>query len=383
MKTYRNLYPQIYDFANLYAAYRAARRGKRDRGEVLRFEQRVEDELFRLQRALREQTYRPGAYRHFYIYEPKRRKISAAPFRDRVVHHALINLLEPIWERKFIHDSYACRVGKGTHRALDRCTAWVRRYRYVLQCDIAKFFPTIDHAILLAILGRGVTDPQVLALCERIVGSGAGVLDSEREPRWLAGDDLFAPLRPQGLPIGNLTSQFWANVYLNELDQFVKRELKCRAYLRYADDFLLFSDDQATLHTWHGEVRAFAAERLRLHLHERKCQVYPTRTGVPFLGFRHHGTYRRLKRPAVVRFRRRLRRMQRAYAVGAIGSAEITPRVQSWCAHAAHGNTYRLRQQILSQTVFQRKDTHERSADLSQNLRSPPVAAADNAQISA
>lgn len=352
MKTYRNFYTQIYDFANLHAAYCAARRAKRDRAEVVRFEQRVEDALFRLQDQLREQTYAPGAYRHFYIFEPKRRKISAAPFRDRVVHHALVNLLDPIWERKFIHDSYACRVGKGTHRALDRCTEWVCKYRYVLQCDVAQYFPTIDHAILLAILSRTIADPQALWLCERIIASGAGVLDSERTPHWFPGDDLFAPLRPQGLPIGNLTSQFWANVYLNELDQFAKRELKCRAYLRYADDFLLFSDDKAALHAWHAELRDYAAERLRLRLHEHKCQVYPTRSGVPFLGFRHFVDHRRLKRESVVRFRRRLRVMQREYTAGRISRADVGVRIQSWCAHAAHGNTYRLRSQILRQAVF-------------------------------
>jgi retron-type reverse transcriptase len=352
MKTYRNLYPQVYDFENLYLSYRAARRAKRDRAEVARFEARVEDHLFRLQEELRAETYQPGAYRHFYIYEPKKRKISAAPFRDRVVHHALVNVIEPIFERRFIHDSYACRVGKGTHRALDRCTEFVRRYRFVLQCDVAKFFPTIDHAILLAILGRTITDPHVLRLCERIVRSGEGVLDSERELHWFPGDDLFAPLRPQGLPIGNLTSQFWANVYLNELDQFVKRELKCRAYLRYADDFLLFHDDKATLHSWLGELRDFAATRLRLLLHPAKCQVFPTSSGVPFLGFRHFATHRRLKRSNVVRFRRRLRRLQQAYASGSISLDRVGESIQSWCAHAAHGNTYRLRNQILRQTIF-------------------------------
>lgn len=352
MKTYRNLYPQICDFENLYAAYCAARRAKRGRYEVMRFEQRVEDQLFRLQEELRDQTYTPGAYRHFYIYEPKKRKISAAPFRDRVVHHALVNIIEPIWERKFIHDSYACRVGKGTHKALDRCTEWVRQYRYVLQCDIAKFFPTIDHAVLLSILNRTIADKQAFWLCERIIASGTGVLDSERELHWFPGDDMFAPLRPQGLPIGNLTSQFWANVYLNELDQFAKRELKCRAYVRYADDFLLFGDDLATLHAWHTELRAFAAERLRLHLHERKCQVYPTRTGVPFLGFRHFPTHRRLKRENVVRFRRRLRVLQRDYATGAISREKVGESIQSWCAHAAHGDTYRLRNKILREATF-------------------------------
>lgn len=253
-----------------------------------------------------------------------------------------------------IHDSYACRVGKGTHRALDRCTAWVRRHRFVLQCDVAKFFPTIDHAILLGILGRTIADDRVLWLCERIISSGAGVLDSEREPHWFPGDDLFAPLRPQGLPIGNLTSQFWANVYLNELDQFVKRELKCRAYLRYADDFLLFADDPATLHRWHAELRAYAAERLRLLLHPHKCQVYPTRTGVPFLGFRHFASHRRLKRPSVVRFRRRLRTYQRDYATGHMSLAQAGERIRSWCAHAAHGSTRRLRSQILRQAIFRK-----------------------------
>ncbi len=355
MKTYRNFYHQIYDFENLYRAYRAARRAKRDRAEVAQFVARVEDHLFRLQAELRAGIYQPGDYRHFYIAEPKRRKISAAPFRDRVVHHALVNVIEPIFERTFIHDSYACRVGKGTHRALDRCTAFVRRYRFVLQCDIAKFFPTIDHAILLDILSRKIVDPDVLALCERIVQSGTGVLDSEREIRWFPGDDMFAPLRPQGLPIGNLTSQFWANVFLNELDQFIKRDLKCRAYLRYADDFLLFHDDKATLQGWLAAVRAFAAHRLRLHLHDTKCQVFPPRSGVPFLGFHHFGSHRRLKRPVVVRFRRRLRALHQEYAAGRVSLEHVGTSVQSWCAHAAHGDTYRLRNQILRQTIIPAK----------------------------
>ena len=163
---------------------------------------------------------------------------------------------------------------------------------------------------------------------------------------------MFAPLRPQGLPIGNLTSQFWANVYLNELDHFVKRELKCRSYVRYADDFLLFGDDKPTLHRWHAELRTFAAEHLRLHIHSDKTQVFPTRTGVPFLGFRHFGSYRRLKRGTIVRFRRRLRRMQADYGAGRASASDIGRRIQSWCAHAAHGNTSRVRNQILRQSIF-------------------------------
>jgi hypothetical protein len=146
MKTYKNLYPQICTFENLFLAYRAAARGKRGKAEVAAFERELEPNLFRLQEKLLTQTYQPGSYTHFPIRDPKPRIISAAPFRDRVVHHALVRVIEPIFERRFIHDSYACRVGKGTHRALDRCQEFARRYRYVLQCDLCHFFPFIDLA---------------------------------------------------------------------------------------------------------------------------------------------------------------------------------------------------------------------------------------------
>ena len=148
MKTHKHLYPQICTFENLYQAYRKARRGKRGRAGPADFERVQEDELLALQDELQAQSYTPGAYRSFYIHDPKRRLISAAPFRDRVVHHALCRVIEPIWENRFIHDSYANRNGKGTHRALDRVTQFSRRYRYVLQCDIRQFFPSIDHALI-------------------------------------------------------------------------------------------------------------------------------------------------------------------------------------------------------------------------------------------
>ncbi|MCB0174116.1 MAG: hypothetical protein KDJ97_26610 [Anaerolineae bacterium] len=219
MKTYKNLYAQITDFDNLYAAWRKARKNKRYKLSTARFGQNLDMELLALHRELTAQTYQPGEYVHFTIHEPKRRLISAAPFRDRVVHHALCNIIEPIYERKFINDSYANRSGKGTHAALDRCTHYLRRYQYVLQCDVQQFFPAIDHAILKQILGRTLACAPTLRLCERIIDSGRDVLANEYDMRWFPGDDLFAAGRPRGLPIGNLTSQFWANVYLNELDQ--------------------------------------------------------------------------------------------------------------------------------------------------------------------
>jgi retron-type reverse transcriptase len=217
-----------------------AKKGKSGKEPVAAFMRKREDEIFALQEELQSKTYQPGAYHSFFIHDPKKRLISAAPFRDRVVHHALCNLIEPIYEARFIGDSYANRIGKGTHRAIDRAQEFSKKYPYVLQCDIRQFFPSIDHEILFDILSHHIADKDVLWLIGRILESGRGVLAEEYEMKYFEGDDLFAVNRPRGLPIGNLTSQFWANVYLNELDQFIKRELKVKAYIRYVDDFLLF-----------------------------------------------------------------------------------------------------------------------------------------------
>ena len=286
MKTYKNLYPRITSFANLYQAFRAARKGKRDRAAVAAFEFDLESNLLALAAELRDQTYQPGSYTSFYIYEPKRRLVSAAPFRDRVVHHALCSVIEPIWEKRFIHTSYACRLGKGTHRALDQAHAWVKRYRYAFHGDIVKYFPAIDHAVLRALLARRIADSQTLWLVDQILNSGAGILADEYPMTYFPGDDLLAALRPRGLPIGNLTSQFWANVYLHELDKFVKHDLRCPAYLRYMDDFVLFADSKQALHEWRSQITVFLAAHLRLVVHPRKSTVVPTRSGLDFCGFR-------------------------------------------------------------------------------------------------
>ena len=212
-----SLYPQIYNWDNFLLAHRKAARGKRSKEPAARFEYHLEDNLITLHDELQAKTYRPGPYDSFYIHEPKRRLISAAPFRDRVVHHALCNVIEPIFERSFIHDSYANRVGKGNHRALDRAQFFARRYRYVLPCDVRQFFPSVDHAILRRILARKLPDPDVMWLVDRILESSMGVPSKEYQMIWFPGDDLLAANRPRGLPIGNLTSQFWANCYLPEM----------------------------------------------------------------------------------------------------------------------------------------------------------------------
>jgi len=348
MKTYKSLYPKIYDFGNLYWAFRAARKGKRDRPAVAAFEFDLEHNLLTLQDELRDQTYRPGDYDNFYIHEPKRRLVSAAPFRDRVVHHALCQVIEPIWDRRFIHTSFACRVDKGTHKALDQCQAWVRRCRYACHGDVVKYFPSVDHQIMRSLLARRIADRRVMWLIDVILDGGAGIQAQESPLVYFPGDDLFAALRPRGLPIGNLTSQFWANVYLHELDKFVKHQLRCRFYLRYMDDFVLLSDDKAQLQSWKAAIRDFLAGRLRLVLHPKKSLVFPVKVGVDFCGFRIYPTHRRLRRSSVRRFVRRFRRQREAYRRGELTLEEMTTSVQSWIAHAEHGDTWRLRTRLFA-----------------------------------
>jgi len=354
IKTYRNLYPSICTFENLYIAYRAARKGKRSKASVAAFEFNQEGELAQLQSDLRDKTYQPGPYSSFYVHDPKRRLISAAPFRDRVVHHALCQVIEPIFEARFSHDSYACRLGKGTHRALDRCQVFARRYPYVLQCDVKQFFPSIDHTMLRARLARWIVDPDALWLIDRILGSGVGVLAEAYAMEWFPGDDLTAAWRPRGLPIGNLTSQFWSNVYLDVLDQFVKRTLKTPAYVRYCDDFLLFASDKTQLHDWRQALIEMLAG-LRLRLHEARAQVFPVTEGIPFLGFRVYPDHRRLKRRKGVAFARRWRALVQAYGQGEIDRQHLDAALQGWIAHARHADTYGLRRALISAVKFPRR----------------------------
>ncbi|MCX6029059.1 MAG: reverse transcriptase domain-containing protein [Chloroflexi bacterium] len=351
-RTFKHLYPLIYDPDNLWQAWRAARRGgKRKWPSVADFEVDLEQNLYALHEELRDHTYQPGPYRHFMIREPKVRRISAAPFRDRVLHHALMRVTWPLFEARMIHDSYACRVGKGTHAAIDRCQHFARGHRYVLQCDVVQFFPSVDLTILAGQLARHIACPDTLALMDRILASGVGVLADQYDMVYFSGDDLLAAARPRGLPIGNLTSQNWANVYLNDLDQFVKHELRCPAYLRYCDDFLLFADDKPTLWAWRAAVIGKLAE-LRLTLHADRAQVYPVKAGIPWLGFRVFPTHRRLKRENVKAFGRRLRAQRAAYRAGQTGPADVRQSLRAWIAHASHGNTYRLRRTLFRQVVF-------------------------------
>ncbi len=326
-----------------------SRRGKRYRASAAVFERHLGQNLTRLRDELCGGAYQPGPYTTFVIFEPARRLISAAPYRDRVVHHALCRVIEPLFERAFLFDSYANRKGKGTHAALDRATHYARKHRFVLQCDIRLFFPSIDHQILLGRLGRRIGCHRTLELCERILANS-----NPQEPAdfFFEGDDLFTPYeRRRGLPIGNLTSQFWANVYMDPFDHFVKDEMGVPGYVRYVDDFLLFGDSKEDLHRWLASIeRTLGGDGFRLLLHRRKTRIYPVAEGIPFLGFRVFPEHRRLLPGSVGRARRRLARI--AERGDTSGIAEIRNRLQSWIAHVSHGDTYGLRRHLLRDLVL-------------------------------
>ena len=344
-------FARLTSWPNLLKAARKARLGKRRQSGVAAFEMERERELLRLQSELRTHTYLPGRYEAFWIREPKRRLISAAPYRDRIVHHALVNVIGPVFEKNFIFDSYANRVGKGTHAAVARYHEFAQRFRYVLQCDIVKFFPSVDHAILKTLIRSRVRDRDALWLCDLIIDAS-----NPQEPVsvWFPGDDLFTPAeRHRGLPIGNMTSQFWANVYLHGLDNFVKRGLCCPGYIRYVDDFLIFGDDKRELTDIRNRVDLFL-QQLRLRIHEDRAQVRPTHRPTRFLGYRCWQDHRFLTKANIRRFRRRGRRMQRDYAEGTMSWDDIKVRLTCWNAHAATAHCHALRRRVLVRLKFTR-----------------------------
>jgi len=338
MKTCKDLFSRVVSFANLLDAAQKAAKGKRERPNVISFFSRLEENLWDLRRELTERTYRPGRYATFSIYRPKPRMISAAPFRDRVVHHALINVIGPPLERSFIHDSYANRVGKGTHLAIRRFQWFQRRYDYVLKCDIRKYFPSIDHEILKDSLHRRIADPGALWLIDLIIDASN---EQESVCDYFPGDDLLTPAtRRRGLPIGNLTSQFFANLHLNPFDHFVKEHLACKAYLRYVDDFALFSNSKRQLRSWRTAVASYL-QSYRLKLHSKRVQICPSLMGNRFLGQVAYRSHRRLTGENVRRFRKRLRRWERC------PPKNLHARIASWVGHAQQADAEGLLRSFL------------------------------------
>jgi RNA-directed DNA polymerase len=287
----------LFSMENIYRAYLRCRRRKRGTLNALRFEHDLEENLVALHEELTSGNYRPGSSMAFLVRKPKQREIFAADFRDRVVHHILVGHLEPKWESRFIHDSYACRKGKGTHAGVERVRSFARkvtangtRVAWYLQLDVRGYFITLDRKLLYERISHKERCPAVLWLLRTLIFHeptaacrmrGARRADFERLP---AHKTLFKADPDCGLPIGNLTSQFFANVYLDALDQFVKHALKVRLYVRYCDDLVLLSHDRAQLEEWQKQIELFMGQRLKLALNERR-RLRPVSDGIDFLGY--------------------------------------------------------------------------------------------------
>ena len=332
MRRASGLFEEICSFSNLLLAARRAQSAKRYRPNVLAFNRCLEDNLHQLRRELLDGSYRPGPHRHFQVYEPKTRWISAAPYRDRVVHHALCNVIEPVLDRRFIFDCWANRKGKGSHRAVLRYQLFAGRFRYALKMDVRKYFPSIDHALLKQQLRTLFKEQRLLRLLDGIIDLGE---NPEPAPAYFPGDDLFTPFeRTRGLPIGNLTSQLFANLYLDGFDHWVKERLGAEGYLRFVDDSVLLDNSKERLRARLAVVRERLG-RLRLRLHPTKCVIRRTDEGMPLLGYVVWPDRIRVRGETVRRFRRRMR-----------VHAEVPPgdrrhRLAAWAGHVCFAGSFR------------------------------------------
>lgn len=338
------LFPRIANFQALRRAAKKALLSKRKKPGAAAFAANFERETLKLERELLAGRYKPGGFVEIELFEPKHRLVSAAPFRDRVVHHALMAQVGPIFEAGFIAHSFANRTGKGTHRAIEAYERYRDRHAFVLRCDVFRFFPAIDHEILKADFRRRIACAPTLALLDRIVdGSNA------QEPviQHFPGDDLFTPYeRRRGLPIGNLTSQWFANIFLDPLDHFCA-EVLAAPYLRYVDDFALFADSVEQLADWRDRIAAFLARR-RLKLHPRKTFTVPTAEPANFLGYELHADgRRRMPEANVARARNRLRGIKDRLKARTITVEQARAQVQAWRAQADFAHAEHLQRAML------------------------------------
>lgn len=326
MKRYGDLFQKIVSFENFVKASYRAFSGKKHKTVVRWFYFYYEYQLLRLKRELTSGTYLPRPLRHFLIRDPKLRLISAPAFRDRVLHHAICNIIEPILEKGYIYHSYACRQGKGTHRAIKETQHYCQKYDYYLKCDIKKYFQSIHHEVLKKLLDNKFKDPQLKWLLHTII-------DSSNDTG-------------KGIPIGSLTSQHFANFYLNQLDHYIKDELAIKGYIRYMDDFLLFGNDKGELHLLKAKIEIFLARQLRLQLKEKATIIAPVHVGIPFLGFRIFPAYIRLKQENKKRSLKKLRRRLEEFRQGVISEDKYAQSLMSITGYLKIGKTYHLRRSI-------------------------------------
>lgn len=349
MKTFNRLFEKLVSFDNLMSAYLKARRHKSNNPAVRKFDKHWQLQLVRLHRELKNRTYTPRPLKMFVLRDPKTRKICVSDFRDRVVHHALVNILQPIFEPRFIHDSYASRKGKGTQQALKRFDTFLRKVTkngqrvpgsrnantvqgYVFKADIKHYFDTVDHDVLVNVIARRVKDKGVLWLVKGIL------------------ENYYASEPGKGMPLGNWTSQFFANIYLNELDQFVKHNLKVEYYIRYVDDFVIIHRRRILLHEYEQKIKEFL-KALKIGLHPTKCSIVPLSRGVNLLGFRVFYHYTILRNRNVRKIYLRLSERLELYDAKRINAKNVLDTIHGWNAYAMHANTFKLRQRLAAGVV--------------------------------
>lgn len=319
MKRYGNLYQKISSRENLYTAYEHARKRKTWQRAVRNFEKNKEERIGELQDMLKYHTFRNSPYKTKEIYEPKKRTIYILPFfPDRIVQHAIMNILEPIWDKMLIDNCFSCRKGKGQHRASAKCMEYCRRYEYCMQFDISKFYPSINHAILKEIIRRKLKDPELL---------------------WILDEIIDSTHTETNAPIGNYLSQWFGNLYLNELDMFIKHKLKINAYERYCDDFLIFGNDKEVLKSNGDRIEQFVEGKLRLRL--SKKSLFHTWQGVDFIGYRHFQNGKLLVRKRTAkRVKKNIKALRWELEHGEIDKDKARSKVGSIHGWLCHANTH-------------------------------------------
>ena len=348
---------EMTEFSSLYEVHKKARRGKRNRNDVIRFEMNLSFELARLQKELRNGYYRPQKYDTFIIHDPKKRIIHALKYRDRIVQHTLCdNLIEPYMELHLIYDNAASRIGKGTHFAMGRLEQFFRsHYRkhgtrgYILKYDIRKYYDSMDHRILLSLFQSAFPEARVFNLIKQYVES------YHTEPG-------------KGIPLGNQTSSWFALYYLDGLDRLIKEKLRIKYYSRYMDDGVLIHEDRDYLRECLRQMKQYA-EKERLLSFNDKTQIMPLAQGVDYLGFHFYLTdtgkvVRKLRNSNKRRMKRKLKRFRHAYRKGIMSEEDVRRSLTSYIGHLSHGDTWHLRENILRHLILS-KETYESSGDMS------------------
>ena len=338
------MYSQLCSYENLFSAYQKARRHKTKKQYVIEFERELENNLLQLRADLLFLAYRPEPLKTFIIREPKTRKISKSAFRDRVVHHALCNIIEPIFENSFIYDSYANRKGKGVLKAINRFEYFKRKVSrnltplkegngikgFVLKADIRKFFDSVSHEVLMNIIKSKIADEKVLWLIRLIL------------------NNHHSNEHGTGMPLGNLTSQFFANVYLNELDYFIKHKLKSEYYIRYVDDFVILHKSKEMLEYYKKEISQFLENNLSISLHSDKSDVFSLYRGVNFLGLKIFSYHKAIQKRNIRKFRNKLEVLCEFYDKAEISYDGVYNSLEGWNAYTKNANCFSLKKRLFA-----------------------------------